>query len=212
MPRMVIVLLASCVLIGWALFPRGAQAAGLTPREPELAEYEARADAALEALMSLYWNPALRMFNNAYPCENCNEPFHYWWQAHGIDVLLDAYERTGDDVYLQRVSDMYDGLRWRNGGHLFNDFYDDEQWMALALLRAYTLSNDERYLHAAQRLWDDIRNGWNDALAVESRGARARGTTKTLRPTALRRSWRRGFTALRAMRRILSGPSASTDG
>lgn len=164
MPRMVIVLLASCVLIGWALFPRGAQAAGLTPREPELAEYEARADAALEALMSLYWNPALRMFNNAYPCENCNEPFHYWWQAHGIDVLLDAYERTGDDVYLQRVSDMYDGLRWRNGGHLFNDFYDDEQWMALALLRAYTLSNDERYLHAAQRLWDDIRNGWNDAF------------------------------------------------
>lgn len=129
----------------------------------ERSQAQERADAALAALMELYWNPGLRMFNNAYPCNDCNGQFHYWWQAHAIDALLDAYERTGDAVYLERVSQMYDGLRWRNGGHLFNDFYDDEEWMGLALLRAYTLSGDERYLLAAQRLWDDIQRGWNDA-------------------------------------------------
>src|SRR5690606_41567129 len=42
--RMILVLLASCVLVGWALFPRGAHAAGLAARDPELAKYEARAD------------------------------------------------------------------------------------------------------------------------------------------------------------------------
>ena len=80
----------------------------------------------------------------------------------GSTSLLDAYERTGDAVYLERVGDMYLGLRLRNGGHLFNDFYDDEQWMGIALLRAHTLTGDEQYLQAAVRLWNDIRYGWND--------------------------------------------------
>jgi len=162
--KLIAIFLAGCLSAGWALFPRGAEAVRDAGQEAERAGDEDRADAALDALMNLYWNPGLRMFNNAYPCNNCNGQFHYWWQAHGIDALLDAYERTGDPAYLERVSEMYDGLRWRNGGHLFNDFYDDEAWMALALLRAYTLAGDERYLQAAQRLWDDIRNGWNDTF------------------------------------------------
>lgn len=120
------------------------------------------ADLATDALMRHYWNPDLKMFNNQFPCDNCNGQFHYWWQAHAIDALLDAFERTGDDVYLERVGDLYAGLRWRNGGHLFNDFYDDEEWMAIALLRAYTLSGDEEYLRAATMLWHDIKGGWND--------------------------------------------------
>ena len=162
MSRMVVFSLISLLIAAWLFLPKGAEAAGASGRSGVDQDATIRADSALEALMRLYWNQVLRMFDNAYPCNQCNDQFHYWWQAHGIDALLDAYERTGDAVYLERVGDMYLGLRLRNGGHLFNDFYDDEQWMGIALLRAHTLTGDEQYLQAAVRLWNDIRYGWND--------------------------------------------------
>lgn len=176
MARVILFSVASVLLVlaaAWLLVPRGVEAAE-SPGASEASEVsgesevtsltvaQERADAAVDALMQLYWNPGLRMFNNAHPCQQCNDQFHYWWQAHGIDALLDAYERTGDAVYLERVDEMYLGLRLRNGGHLFNDFYDDEQWMGIALLRAHTLTGNERYLQAAVNLWNDIRHGWND--------------------------------------------------
>lgn len=117
---------------------------------------------ALDHTIDIYWNEALGMFDNAHPCQNCNTQFHYWRQAHAIDILLDGYEITADDRYLEYVHKMRAGLRRRNGGHLFNDFYDDMQWMALALLRVHTLTGDPEYLRDAERLWLDIRGGWSD--------------------------------------------------
>lgn len=41
-------------------------------------------------------------------------------------------------------------------------YYDDEGWWALAWLKAYDLTNDDRYLNMAVTIFDDMTNGWDD--------------------------------------------------
>lgn len=143
-------LLIPIVFFTMVLFGRSAQAE------------ESRATQALDALIDRYWNPTLSMFDTTDPCVLCNTTFHYWWQAHAIDALLDGYELTGDAKYLDYMQQLYAGVKRRNGGHLFNNYYDDMLWMGLALLRAYEITGQPEYLSDAQKLWLDISGGWND--------------------------------------------------
>ncbi len=89
--------------------------------------------------------------------------FHYWRNAHVIDVLLDAFERTGDSLYTQRVDRLVDGIFRANGQRWRNNYYDDMEWMALALLRASDLTGKIRYYDIARLLWQDISMGWNSS-------------------------------------------------
>jgi len=40
-----------------------------------------------------------------------------------------------------------------------NDFYDDEGWWALALIRSWDVTGEPKYLDMAERIFDDMRNG-----------------------------------------------------
>ena len=124
-------------------------------------ERAARASAAwqhhfFEASAGLY---AVR-FPNA-PSERADDPFHYWWQAHALDALLDAYEREQDGEHLRRAAGLVAGIRRENGG-LTNSYYDDMLWLALAELRAHQLSGEMFFLDDVQTLWAEIQGGWND--------------------------------------------------
>jgi Predicted glycosyl hydrolase len=126
-------------------------------------ECRRRADEAQRALDAHFWNESIRMYNIAAPCPDgeCNTIFHYWWMAHAVENLADAYERTGDPLYERRLSQIHDGLLERNGGTWINELYDDMEWMAIAWLRAYQATGEARYKVAALELWEDIRGGWN---------------------------------------------------
>lgn len=89
---------------------------------------------------------------------------HYWWQAHALDVLFDAYERTGNQVYQDRAKEVYKSIYRLNGRTFINNFYDDMEWMALALLRGYKLTGDEEYKETVLLLWSDIKKGWNSQM------------------------------------------------
>ncbi|MFD0671027.1 glycoside hydrolase family 76 protein [Cohnella sp. GCM10027633] len=126
----------------------------------------ARADQAQAALRDYYWNPELGMYNIETPCPGgaCNTIFHYWWMAHAAEALVDGLERTGDDVYREALSQLFDGLLRRNGGAWPNALYDDMEWMAIAWLRAFEATKEDRYKQAALVLWEDIKTGWNDHM------------------------------------------------
>ncbi|MBS4219976.1 glycoside hydrolase family 88 protein [Bacillus sp. FJAT-49711] len=125
-------------------------------------EWEEKAGQAQQSLFENYWNDETNMFNNSYECSNCNGQFHYWWLAHALDTLIDAYERTDNEVYLDRSKALYESILKRNNGVITNHFYDDMLWMSLALLRLYEHTNDSKYEAAVFTLWNDIKTGWSD--------------------------------------------------
>ena len=118
-------------------------------------------DAAQEALIRCFWSDERSVFNPNRPYDPAHNPA-YWWQAHAIDALLDGYLRTGDKAFLDRAEMELKGTILANQGTLINNWYDDMEWMALALLRWHDITGEEKLLRRVQLLWQDIRTAWND--------------------------------------------------
>lgn len=88
--------------------------------------------------------------------------FHYWRNAHAADVLVDGYLRTTDNRYLDRLAALHGGMYRMNGNTFSNVYYDDMEWVGLAFLRAYDVTNDPKYRATADSVWADIKTAWND--------------------------------------------------
>lgn len=131
----------------------------VVPPTTAAVNWAARADSAQAALSSGFWSP-----NGQYYLESNagNADFNYWWQAHGLDVLTDGYQRTKSADYLTRMRQLQQGTKAKNGNSYLNDFYDDMEWQALACLRAFELTKDPDYKATADLLWADIKLGWNE--------------------------------------------------
>lgn len=121
--------------------------------------WNAVADTSSSALIRLFWNADEHYFNY----NNLGlKDFHYWPQAHALDVMVDAYLRTKDNLYKTTLNEWYEGVKRKNGNTFFNIFYDDMEWNALAMLRAYEAMGDEKFKTAALEVWNDIKTGWNE--------------------------------------------------
>lgn len=73
--------------------------------------------------------------------------WHYWWQAHYLDAILDAgfrhlrhNDRPAARQQLRRAEQLLRGIMVRNFGRFPNNFYDDMAWLALAAGRLNKLS------------------------------------------------------------------------
>ncbi|VXC37121.1 Fructose-bisphosphate aldolase [Arthrobacter sp. 9AX] len=86
------------------------------------------------------------------------QPWHYWWQAHYVDCLVDAGRRelgngaTPAARYNgperpsagRLASRLVTGIRLRNAFTFVNNYYDDMAWLALATLRLDALAEETR--------------------------------------------------------------------
>ncbi|MFR9803843.1 glycoside hydrolase family 76 protein [Pseudonocardia sp. RS010] len=63
-------------------------------------------------------------------------PWHYWWQAHLLDCLVDAQGRAPGRGRAAAIAGLVRGIRVRNLGRWTNDYYDDIAWFGLAVQRA----------------------------------------------------------------------------
>jgi predicted alpha-1,6-mannanase (GH76 family) len=104
--------------------------------------------------------------------------WHYWWQAHYLDAIVDAGLRglrEGDTAGAQRHARQGDRLlatiRLRNRARWVNDFYDDMAWLALASGRLGALhaevgrrSRQRRLRSAGRQLTDQLRSAHTDDL------------------------------------------------
>ncbi len=129
------------------------------PEEENVIDWYAAADSSSTALTRSFWNASGKYFNYG---SNGNLDFHYWPQAHALDVLIDAYLRTSDNAYKAYFDQWFEGVKIKNGNTFRNDFYDDMEWNALAILRAYQATKDTKYKEAALQIWEYIKVGWND--------------------------------------------------
>jgi predicted alpha-1,6-mannanase (GH76 family) len=124
--------------------------------------WSAAADSSSSNLVLSYWNAADHYFNYT---NSGSKDFHYWPQAHALDVMVDAYKRTNDNLYKTTINDWYNGVKAKNGNTFLNVFYDDMIWNSLAMLRAYNVTNDEKFKTSAIEVWNDIKGGWNTTYA-----------------------------------------------
>ncbi|WP_019538651.1 glycoside hydrolase family 76 protein [Proteiniphilum acetatigenes] len=127
--------------------------------EEETIDWNVAANASSMALINQFWNSGGNYFNTD---NSGNTTFQYWPNAHALDVLIDAYERTSNTEYSTYFDQWFQGVKVQNGNTWNNDFYDDMEWNALALLRAYKATSDAKYKDAALELWGYIKEGWND--------------------------------------------------
>ncbi len=125
-------------------------------------DWNAVATRSTDAMIDQFWN-AEGYFN--YGSAQSDMGFQYWPNAHAMDVVIDAYQRTGDAKYKAYFGQWYEGVRSKNSNTYYNDFYDDMQWNGLTILRLYQETGEERYLATAKELWTDIEGGWNDEYA-----------------------------------------------
>lgn len=119
-------------------------------------EWNQRAAAAQTAVVERHvrpvWGiPGTRLGVPAYPPTRRDAlllSWNYWWQAHLLDVSVDAYIRDGAPSTRELVVQLARGHRLRNLLRVTNSYYDDMAWMGLALERA------QRYagVNAARRL------------------------------------------------------------
>jgi predicted alpha-1,6-mannanase (GH76 family) len=88
-------------------------------------------------------------------------PWNYWWQAHVLDCLVDAYIRSPDDRRRTAIERFANGIRVRIARNWLNDYFDDMAWLALALQRAEQYAGLRRP-GAVSSLADRLRAGWTD--------------------------------------------------
>src|SRR4051812_33314457 len=67
-------------------------------------------------------------------------PWHYWWQAHLLDCLVDARRRAPNPARAIEIAALARTVRLRNFGSWTNGYYDDIAWFGLAVQRAGPLA------------------------------------------------------------------------
>src|ERR1700744_3944717 len=85
--------------------------------------------------------------------------WHYWWQAHLLDCLVDAELRDPQPERRIKIHRQIRGHRLRNNGSWVNSYYDDMAWLALALERATRIAGAERE-RALEKLNDELVKAW----------------------------------------------------
>lgn len=88
--------------------------------------------------------------------------WHYWWQAHLLDTLVDAYVRNPRPDVAESIRKQIRGHQTRNNGRWTNNYYDDMAWLALALERAGRLAGAPNP-KALSSLADQLVNSWAPA-------------------------------------------------
>lgn len=92
----------------------------------------------------------------------------FWGQAEEIEMLIDAYERTGSSTYKSMITKLCNGFINTNGtSWTWNEFNDDIAWACIAFVRAYQNTGNSTFLSYARsnfdamysRAWDSPGGG-----------------------------------------------------
>jgi predicted alpha-1,6-mannanase (GH76 family) len=113
-------------------------------------------------LKRLWALPGTQLGVVAWPATRRDRLFgtwHYWWQAHLLDCLVDAQLRDPQPQRHARINRQVRSHRLRNNFRWTNNYYDDMAWLALALERAARIAGVERH-RALPKLAEQFLKAW----------------------------------------------------
>lgn len=141
--------------------------------DEELEYWKKEANNSTIAFVNHFWNKDKKFFNSfAGRADTWEQDWCYWPQAHAMDVLIDAYVRSGNKSWLNYFDAWYVGVRQKTNWVSFiqedkncnydNDFVDDMEWICLTMIRLYEHTSDKKYINTATELWRIIKRNWNE--------------------------------------------------
>lgn len=134
----------------------------MTTPEAEPIDWQDRANAAARSVTALFGRrllflPGTHLAAVQWPSKgltNILQPWHYWWQAHYVDCLVDAggrelaagaaFDGGGRPSAGRLASRLVTTIRLRNAFTFVNNYYDDMAWLALATHRLESLARETR--------------------------------------------------------------------
>ncbi|MEP7053302.1 MAG: glycoside hydrolase family 76 protein [Pseudomonadota bacterium] len=125
----------------------------------------AHANTALGVTLANFWSGADQYLRATSPASN--KLAGYWTYAQGFDAVLDGVERTGGHRFSGLIRAFYEGASARGW---MDDSFDHEIWLTLALLRAYDLTADMRYLTNAEALYQNVMAAWDTTCCAPHPG------------------------------------------
>jgi len=122
----------------------------------------AEAAVAARHLKKLWGLPGTQLGVVGWPPSASDRQFrhwHYWWQAHLLDLLVDAQVRDPKPERVESIAHQIRGQWLRNNATWTNNYYDDMAWLALSLERADRLAGVARPA-ALRKLFDQLYGAW----------------------------------------------------
>src|SRR5450432_3572044 len=84
----------------------------------------------------------------------------WWTSANQLETVVDYSRETGDGTYLDDVDTTFVKNQASNFDRF--GFYDDDGWWAMAWIKAYDLSHQQKYLDMAKTIFTRMSGGWDD--------------------------------------------------
>ena len=138
---------------------------GLSEKNKTPIDWEELAEGMSRALVKHFWGANFQGYPDRYYFNYGSDlsdmtTNHYWPQAHAMDVIVDSYQRTSDQFYLDIYPLWWKGapeynFSGREEDPWWNVFVDDMEWMALAQLRMFESTDDEKYIAKATQMYND---------------------------------------------------------
>jgi len=132
--------------------------------DPERIYWDVTAKLTCQALIDHYWGASFpgqeRRYYFNYASDQSNMTNGQWWpQGHAMDVIIDAYIRTGDQYYLDFYEKWWDGMPRYNYAPFpeepwANHAIDDVEWLMMTLLRMYETTGVEKYYLKARDVYN----------------------------------------------------------
>ncbi|HVY31458.1 MAG TPA: glycoside hydrolase family 76 protein [Polyangiaceae bacterium] len=84
----------------------------------------------------------------------------WWTSANQLETVIDYSRETGAGDYIAEIDNTFT----KNQAGDFDRFgyYDDDGWWAMAWIKAYDLSHQDKYLDMAKKIFSRMAGGWDD--------------------------------------------------
>lgn len=81
----------------------------------------------------------------------------FWGVAEMMEIVVDAYEVTGNSKYVSMFNEMYNlFLAKETSDWMWNEYNDDITWMVLACVRAGILTGNQTYIDKGKQQFDKM--------------------------------------------------------
>lgn len=135
--------------------------------QKDITYWNKMANGTSEALIKHFWGASFEGYEKRYYFNYGSDlsdmsTNNYWPQAHAMDVLVDAYMRTGKSYYKELFPLWWEGMpKYNFAGKMnpkdpwWNVFVDDMEWIVLAQIRMFESTGEKKYIEKARQVYDD---------------------------------------------------------